>query len=72
MVLAMNDLATAGNWIRAAIDWHDTGHAPLASRGLESLLEVLEGQLPGQASLLSSWCKASGHRSPELLNAYAG
>jgi hypothetical protein len=53
MVLARNDLATAANRIRAAIGRHGAGHAPLTSLGLESLLEVLEGQLPGQASLLS-------------------
>jgi ATP:corrinoid adenosyltransferase len=53
MVLARNDLATAADRIRAAIDRHGTGHAPLTTGGLESLLEVLEGQLPGQASLLS-------------------
>jgi hypothetical protein len=31
MVLARNDLTTAGNRIRAAIDRHGTGHAPLTS-----------------------------------------
>ena len=53
MVLARNDLATAADRIRAAIDRHGAGHAPLTGAGLESLLEVLEGQLPGQTSLLS-------------------
>ena len=53
MVLARNDLATAADVIRAAIDQRGTGYAPLTGGGLESLLEVLEGQLPGQLSLLS-------------------
>jgi phosphoglycolate phosphatase-like HAD superfamily hydrolase len=53
MVLAKNDLAAAADRIRTAIERHGAGHAPLTSAGLESLLEVLEGQLPGQTSLLS-------------------
>jgi hypothetical protein len=53
MVLAKNDLAAAANRIRTAIERHGAGYAPLTSAGLESLLEVLEGQLPGQTSLLS-------------------
>ena len=53
IVLARNDLATAADRIRAAIDRHGAGHAPLTGAGLESLLGVLEGQLPGQTSLLS-------------------
>jgi ATP:corrinoid adenosyltransferase len=53
MVLAKNDLATAADSIREVIDRHGAGHAPLTGAGLESLLEVLEGQLPGQTSLLS-------------------
>ena len=53
MVLAKGDLATAAERIRAAIDWHGAGHTLLTGMGLESLLEVLEGQLPGQTSLLS-------------------
>jgi hypothetical protein len=53
MVIAKNDLAAAADRIRAAIGRHGTGHAPLTGAGLESLLEVLEGQLPAQTSLLS-------------------
>ncbi len=53
MILARNDLATAADRIRTAIDRHGAGHAPLTGARLESLLEVLEGQLPGQTSLLS-------------------
>ncbi len=53
MVLASGDLGAAGDRIRAAIDRHGAGHAPLTRAGLESLLDVVEGQLPGQASLLS-------------------
>jgi phosphoglycolate phosphatase-like HAD superfamily hydrolase len=53
MVLARGDLPAAADRIRAAIDRHGAGHAPLTDGGLESLLEVLEGQLPGQMSLLS-------------------
>jgi hypothetical protein len=53
MVLARNDLAAAIGRIRTVIEKHGRGHAPLTSAGLESLLEVLEGQLPGQTSLLS-------------------
>jgi hypothetical protein len=53
MVLARNDLAAAAARMRAVIEKHGRGHAPLTSAGLESLLEVLEGQLPGQTSLLS-------------------
>jgi hypothetical protein len=49
MVLARTDLATAANRTRAGIDQHGTGHAQLTNRGLESLITVLEGQLPGQA-----------------------
>jgi hypothetical protein len=53
MVLARNDLKTAADRIRAVIDRRGRGHAPLTAAGLESLLEVLEGQLPAQTSLLS-------------------
>lgn len=53
MVLARNDLEDAANLIRGVIDRHGRGRAPLTGAGLESLLEVLEGQLPGQTSLLS-------------------
>jgi Nuclease-related domain len=53
MILASSDLPAAAERIRAAVDRHGRGHAPLTSAGLESLLEVLEGQLPGQISLLS-------------------
>jgi hypothetical protein len=53
MVLARNDLAVAAARMRAVIEKHGRGHAPLTSAGLESLLVVLEGQLPGQTSLLS-------------------
>jgi hypothetical protein len=53
MILARNDLASAADRIRTAIDRHSRGHAPLTGAGLESLLEVLEGQLLGQTSLLS-------------------
>jgi phosphoglycolate phosphatase-like HAD superfamily hydrolase len=53
MILARSDLATAADRIRTAIDRHGSGHAPLTGAGLDSLLEVLEGQLPGQLSLLS-------------------
>jgi hypothetical protein len=53
IILARTDLATAADRIRAVIDGHGSGYAPLTSAGLESLLEVLEGQLPGQTSLLS-------------------
>jgi phosphoglycolate phosphatase-like HAD superfamily hydrolase len=53
MIVARNDLTTAADRIRAAIDRHGAGHAPLTDAGLESLLEVLEGQLPAQTSLLS-------------------
>jgi hypothetical protein len=53
MVLASKDMATAADRIRAAIDRRGSGYAPLTAGGLESLLEVLEGQLPGQSSLLS-------------------
>jgi hypothetical protein len=53
MVLARNDLAAAADRTRAVIEKHGRGRAPLTSAGLESLLEVLEGQLPGQTSLLS-------------------
>jgi hypothetical protein len=53
MILARSDLPAAAEQIRTAIDRHGAGHAPLTAAGLESLLEVLEGQLPGQTSLLS-------------------
>jgi hypothetical protein len=53
MILAKNDLAGASDWVRAAIERHGSGHALLTGEGLESLLDVLEGQLPGQTSLLS-------------------
>lgn len=53
MVLARNDLTAAAERTRAVIEKHGRGHAPLTNAGLESLLEVLEGQLPGQTSLLS-------------------
>jgi Nuclease-related domain/AAA domain/UvrD-like helicase C-terminal domain len=53
MILAKGDLATAADRIRTTIGQHGAGHLPLSDAGLESLLEVLEGQLPGQISLLS-------------------
>lgn len=53
MILASSDLPAAAERIRTAIDRHGGGYAPLTGAGLESLLEVLEGQLPGQISLLS-------------------
>jgi len=53
MILARTDLASASDRVRAAIDRHGAGHAPLTGGGLESLLDVVEGQLPGQTSLLS-------------------
>jgi Nuclease-related domain/PhoH-like protein len=53
MILASSDLPAAAERIRTAIDRHGAGYAPLTGAGLESLLEVLEGQLPGQMSLLS-------------------
>jgi hypothetical protein len=53
MVLARADMAAAARRVRAAIDQHGTGHRPLAGEDLESLLGVLEGQMPGQISLLS-------------------
>jgi hypothetical protein len=53
MVIATNDLAAAADRVRAVIDRYGRGYAPLTGAGLESLLEVLEGQLPGQTSLLS-------------------
>ena len=53
MIVAQGDLPAAAERIRTAIDRHGGGYAPLTGAGLESLLEVLEGQLPGQMSLLS-------------------
>ena len=53
MVLARGDLPAAADRIRTAIGRHGTGHAPLTDDGLESLLDVLEGQLPAQSSLLA-------------------
>jgi hypothetical protein len=53
MILARDDLATAASKVRAAIARHGAGQAPLSTGGLDSLLEVLEGQLPAQTSLLS-------------------
>ena len=53
MIVAQNDLPDAAERIRTAIDRHGAGYAPLTGAGLESLLEVLEGQLPRQTSLLS-------------------
>lgn len=47
MILAKGDLPAAAERIRAAIDRRGAGYAPLTDAGLESLLEVLEGQLPG-------------------------
>ena len=56
MVLARKDLATSADRIRVVIGRHGAGHAPLTGAGLESLLEVLEGRLPGQTSL-PSWAE---------------
>lgn len=53
MVLAREDLADAAGRVRAAIERHGLGRGPLSEPGLESLLEVLEGPLPGQTSLLA-------------------
>jgi hypothetical protein len=53
MILAKNDMAAAADQIREAVSRYGSGYAPLTYSGLQSLLEVLEGQLPGQASLLS-------------------
>ena len=52
MILAGSDLPAAAERIRAVIGRRGAGHAPLSGAGLESLLEVLEGRLPGQRSLL--------------------
>jgi hypothetical protein len=53
MMLGRVDLAVAAGRVRAAIEQHGSGRRPLTGEGLESLLEVLEGQMPGQVSLLS-------------------
>jgi hypothetical protein len=53
MILARNDMASAASRVCAAIEEHGAGYAPLTNAGLQSLLDVLEGQLPGQMSLLS-------------------
>ncbi|MGH3408542.1 MAG: NERD domain-containing protein [Streptosporangiaceae bacterium] len=53
MILARKDLATAVGRIRTVIERRGVGYEPLARGGLESLLDVLEGQLPEQRSLLS-------------------
>src|SRR6266851_1012538 len=53
LVLASNDMAAAADRIRDAIGRRGAGYAPLTGTGLQSLLDVLEGELPGQMSLLS-------------------
>jgi hypothetical protein len=53
VILARKDLAAAAGQIRAVIDRHGAGYAPLTGAGLESLINVLDGQLPEQTSLLS-------------------
>ncbi len=53
MIVARDDLASAASRVRRAIDRLGAGYAPLTEGGLESMLEVLEGRLPGQTSLLS-------------------
>jgi hypothetical protein len=53
MILGRNDMASAASRVRTAIREHGAGRAPLTNAGLNSLLDVLEGQLPGQMSLLS-------------------
>ncbi|MFI5066928.1 MAG: hypothetical protein ACHP9Z_23535, partial [Streptosporangiales bacterium] len=53
MVLAKADLAAAADRVRTAIEEHGTGHRPLTAEDLGSLLDMLEGQMPGQMSLLS-------------------
>ncbi len=53
LILARDDLADAANRVRAAIERHGAGYAPLTQAGLRSLLDVLENELPGQMSLLS-------------------
>ncbi len=52
MILAQSDLADAAERVREAIEQHGTGYTPLTSEGLESLLKVLEGELPAQTTLL--------------------
>ena len=52
LVLASNDMAAAADRVRAAIGTHGAGYAPLSEAGLESLLDAVEGELPGQMSLL--------------------
>ena len=42
------DLAAAAARVRAVIDRHGSGYAPLTGAGLESLVEVLEASCPGR------------------------
>ena len=65
MILAKGDLPAAVERIRTAIDRRGAGYAPLSGAGLESLLEVLEGRLPGQTSLSAGKAYADGSAPPE-------
>src|SRR5260221_1303830 len=47
MIMARNDMAAAADRIRGAIGRRGAGYAPVTVTGLQSLLDVLEVELPG-------------------------
>ena len=54
MVIDSADRGYAADVVRRALREHGGGHAPLDHAGLGSLVDILEGELAGQASLLSA------------------
>ena len=70
MILARNDMASAASLLRDAITNRGSGYAPLSPQGLESLLDVIEGQLPGQMSLLS-WAEENDAYVDQLTRSQA-
>ena len=54
MVIDSADRGHAADAVRRALREHGGGHAPLDPAGLDSLVDILEGELAGQASLLSA------------------
>ena len=54
MVIDSADRGHAADAVRRALREHGGGHAPLDHAGLDSLVDILEGELAGQASLLSA------------------
>ena len=54
MVLDKEDLPSAADLVRQAVEQHGAGHQTLDEAGLDAVIALLAGQLVGQMSLLSA------------------